>query len=120
MKYAWIGLAVVGLISGAVFAQDAVAPAAPAQEAVTAPAAQDAVSSATYREITIVGRVSVVNNDDGTLKAIYINPAEGHGYKVDLQAGEGKTLADKHGKTVEASGVDANRMFNIKTIKVLD
>ena len=41
-------------------------------------------------------------------------------HKVDIVNGEGKTLADKDGKIVEATGVDANRLFTIKTITVVD
>ena len=122
------------LVSGLVMAQEVAAPvaapveaavmeAAPVEAAVTEAAPVEAApvaAAVTVQEITIVGRVSVVNNPDGTLMAIYINPEMGHGYKVDVQVGEGKTLADKQGKTVEATGTDENRLFTIKAIKVLD
>jgi len=119
-------LCVIGLAVSTALAQapGAVAPAAPATAAaVVSPAAPvvAAGATATAQEITIKGKVSVVNNPDGTLKLIFINPpAPEHGYKVDLVNGEGKSLADKHGKIVEASGVDANRLFTIKTITVVE
>jgi hypothetical protein len=91
----------------------------PAAAAVAAPEAAVAVPVA--QAITIQGRVSVVNGPDGALQAIYINPPEPeHGYKVDIVNGEGKTLADKRGKTVKATGVDANRLFTIQTITVVE
>ena len=34
--------------------------------------------------------------------------------------GEGKTLADKDGKVVSATGVDANRLFTISAITVVE
>ena len=73
-------------------------------------------------EITVKGEVSVVNGPDGALQAVYINPAdpESHGYKVDIVNGEGKTLADKDGKIVEAVGTDANRLFTIQSIVVAE
>ena len=76
--------------------------------------------AAAAAEITVKGEVSVVSGADGALQAVYINPAEGHGYKVDIVNGEGKTLADKDGKTVEAVGVDANRLLTIKTIAAVE
>ncbi|MBU1909112.1 MAG: hypothetical protein KJ726_03605 [Verrucomicrobia bacterium] len=124
---------VVGLflVSGVVWAQEVAMPeampeaapeAAPAVESAVMEAApvEAAPVAATAEEITIKGRVSVVKEMDGSVKAIYVNPEMGHGYKVDLQNGEGKTLADKHGKTVEVTGVDANMLFNIRVITVLD
>jgi hypothetical protein len=98
------------------------AAAAPAAPAVSAPAAAPAVVPAATPEaqpLTIKGKVSVVKGPDGALQAIYLNPAEGHGYKVDIVNGTGKTLADKAGQTVEATGVDVNRLFNIQTITVV-
>jgi hypothetical protein len=80
--------------------------------AVEAPAAQ---------ELTIQGEVSVVNGPDGALQLIFINPADSlHGYKVDLVNGEGKTLAEMDGQVVEAVGVDANRLFTIHTLTVVE
>lgn len=70
--------------------------------------------------ISVQGAVSVVNGPDGALQAIYINPAEGHGYKVDILNGEGKTLADKDGQTVQATGIDADRLFNIQSVSVAE
>ena len=77
---------------------------------------------AAAEEITVKGEVSVVNGPDGALQAIYINPADpdSHGYKVDIVNGEGKTLADKDGKIVEAAGTDANRLFTIQSITVVE
>ena len=98
-----------------------VAPAAAAEEAIAAPVAEAAAPvAAAAGEITVKGEVSVVAGADGALLAIYVNPAEGHGYKVDIVNGEGKTLADKDGKIVEAVGVDANRLLTIKTIAVVE
>jgi outer membrane lipoprotein-sorting protein len=122
---------VVGLfVVSSVLAQEVAAPveaAAAAEEAVTeaaapvAAAVEQAVAAVeTAQEITIKGRISVVKELDGSVRAIYINPEMGHGYKVDLQNGEGKTLADKHGKTVEVTGMDVNMLFQVKTITVLD
>ena len=104
-----VALCVVGLS----VASATVRAEAPAVETavVAAPAAQD---------VTVKGTVSVVNEADGALKAIYINPAEGHGYKVDIVNGEGKTLADKNGKVVEVVGVDANKLFTIKSVTVAE
>ena len=110
-----IGFFALSLIAFALAAnaQEPAAPAAPAAApAVAAPAA------AAPAEITIQGEVSVVNGPDGALQMIFINPAEGHGYKIDLVNGEGKTLADKDGTTVEAVGVDANRLFTIRAVTV--
>jgi hypothetical protein len=119
-----IALCVVGLAVSSTLAQ---APAMPESIAATAAAIEASVAAAAApvaapaaQELTLKGKVSVVKGPDGTLKFIFINPAEGHGYKVDIMNGEGKTLADKHGKTVEAVGVDANRLFTIKTITVIE
>ena len=112
-----IGFFALSLIafSLAANAQEPAAPAAPAAApAVAAPAA------AAPEEITIQGEVSVVNGPDGALQMIFINPAEGHGYKIDLVNGEGKTLADKDGKIVKATGVDANRLFNVSSVAVVE
>ena len=98
------------------------AAAAPAA-AVEAPAAAVAAPlAAAAQEITVKGKVSVVNGPDGALQAIYVNPADpmSHGYKVDLVNGEGKTLADKAGKIVEVIGVDANRLLNVKSVTVAE
>ena len=98
------------------------AAAAPAA-AVEAPAAAVAAPlAAAAQEITVKGKVSVVNGTDGALQAIYVNPADpmSHGYKVDLVNGEGKTLADKAGKIVEVIGVDANRLLNVKSVTVVE
>jgi hypothetical protein len=118
-----VALCVFGLAVASSLAQAPVAPAAPAAApvaAVAAPAA--AVAAPAAQDLTIKGKVSVVNGPDGMLQAIYINPAdpESHGYKVDIVNGEGKTLADKGGKTVEVTGVDANRLLNIKTVVVVE
>ena len=119
-----IGFAVLSLIGMALVA-GAQAPCAPATAetpaAVAAPAAAVAAPVAAAEEITVKGEVSVVNGPDGALMVIFINPADGtHGYKVDIVNGEGKTLADKDGKVVEATGVDANRLFTIQTITVVE
>lgn len=98
---------VVGLAVSMAFAQIAALESAVAPEGA-------AVASAS-QEITIQGKVSVVNGPDGALQFIFINPLEGHGYKVDLVNGVGMTLADKGGKIVKATGVDANRLFTIQT-----
>jgi hypothetical protein len=112
-----------------VLAAPATPVAAPAATAVAAPVvaaaatAVAAVAAPAAQEITVKGKVSVVKEPDGaTLKLIFINPSEpgSHGYKVDIVNGEGKTLADKHGQIVEATGVDANRLFTIKTITVME
>lgn len=98
------------------------AAAAPAA-AVEAPAAAVAAPlAAAAQEITVKGKVSVVNGTDGALQAIYVNPADpmSHGYKVDLVNGEGKTLADKAGQIVEVIGVDANRLLNVKSVTVAE
>ena len=111
------------LVSGVVLAQEVAAPVEAAVEAAVTEAApvEAAPVAATAQEITIKGRVKVwLKELDGSVLAIYINPETGHGYKVDLQNGEGKTLADKDGKTVEATGVDVNMMFNIRVLTVLD
>ena len=126
-----VSLCVFGLAVASALAQ---VPAAPAAAPVAAPAAVVAAPvvapaavvaapvAAAAQEITVKGKVSVVNGPDGALQAIYINPADpmSHGYKVDIVNGEGKTLADKHGQTVEAVGVDANRLFTIATITVVE
>ena len=111
-----LGLAALSVIALAMVAgaQETAAPVA-AAPAVAAPA-----EAAAPAEITIEGVVSVVLGPDGAAQLIFINPAEGHGYKVDLVNGEGKTLADKNGKTVKATGVDANRLLNIKSIAVVE
>lgn len=120
-----IGFAVLSLIGMALVA-GAQAPCAPATAetpaAVAAPAAAVAAPVAAAEEITVKGEVSVVNGPDGALQAVYINPAdpESHGYKVDIVNGEGKTLADKDGKIVEAVGTDANRLFTIQSIVVAE
>ena len=123
-----VALGVFGLALSMSFAQIPVADApaaveAPA-EAVAAPVVEAVAApvAAVAEEITVKGEVSVVNGPDGALQAIYINPAdpESHGYKVDLVNGEGKTLADKDGKIVEAVGTDANRLFTIKSITVVE
>ena len=120
---------VVGLfvVSGIVLAQEVAAPVAAVESAVTEAAAAtesalEKVATAVEgaQEMTLKGRVSVVKDVDGSVKAIYINPEIGHGYKVDLQNGEGKTLADKQGKTVEVTGMDVNMLFQVKTVTVLD
>ena len=111
-----IGILVLSLIGLALtaFAQVAPAPVAAAAPVVAAPAA------AVPADITIKGEVSVVKGPDGAAQVIFINPAEGHGYKVDLQNGEGKTLADKHGKIVEITGIDVNMLLQVKTITVVE
>ena len=118
-----IGFAVLSLI-GMTMAASAQAPDATAEApaAIAAPAAAVAAPVAAAEEITVNGEVSVVNGPDGALQAIYINPADpdSHGYKVDIVNGEGKTLADKDGKIVEAVGTDANRLFTIKSIVVAE
>ena len=118
-----IGFAVLSLI-GMTMAASAQAPDATAEApaAIAAPAAAVAAPVAAAEEITVKGEVSVVNGPDGALQAVYINPAdpESHGYKVDIVNGEGKTLADKDGKIVEAVGTDANRLFTIQSIVVAE
>ena len=98
----------------------AAAPAAAVAAPAPAVAAPVAPVAAPAGEITVKGKVSVVNGPDGALQMIFINPAEGHGYKIDLVNGEGKTLADKDGKIVEAFGTDANRLFTIQSIVVAE
>ena len=120
-----VALCVIGLAVSTSLAQisaPAEAVAAPAAAAVEAPVAAVAAPVAAAEEITVKGEVSVVNGPDGALQAVYINPAdpESHGYKVDVVNGEGKTLADKDGKIVEAVGTDANRLFTIKSITVVE
>ena len=119
-----IGFAVLSLIgmTMAASAQAPVAAEAEAPAAIAAPAAAVAAPVAAAEEITVKGEVSVVNGPDGALQAVYINPAdpESHGYKVDIVNGEGKTLADKDGKIVEAVGTDANRLFTIQSITVVE
>ena len=120
-----VALCVIGLAVSTSLTQisaPAEAVAAPAAAAVEAPVAAVAAPVAAAEEITVKGEVSVVNGPDGALQAIYINPAdpESHGYKVDVVNGEGKTLADKDGKIVEAVGTDANRLFTIKSITVVE
>jgi hypothetical protein len=123
-----VALCVFGLVVASSLAQVPAAPvapvAAPAAAAIAAPVAAAAapVAAPAAQELTLKGKVSVVNGPDGVLKFIFINPSEpgSHGYKVDLMNGEGKTLADKHGKIVEAVGVDANRLFTIKTVTVIE
>ena len=119
-----IGFAVLSLI-GMTMAASAQAPVAAETEApaaIAAPAAAVAAPVAAAEQITVKGEVSVVNGPDGALQAIYINPADpdSHGYKVDIVGGEGKTLADKDGKIVEAVGTDANRLFTIQSITVVE
>ena len=119
-----IGFAVLSLIgmTMAASAQAPVAAEAEAPAAIAAPAAAVATPVAAAEQITVKGEVSVVNGPDGALQAVYINPAdpESHGYKVDIVNGEGKTLADKDGKIVEAVGTDANRLFTIQSIAVVE
>ena len=119
-----IGFAVLSLIgmTMAASAQAPVAAEAEAPAAIAAPAAAVAAPVAAAEQITVKGEVSVVNGPDGALQAVYINPAdpESHGYKVDVVNGEGKTLADKDGKIVEAVGTDATRLFTIKSIVVAE
>ena len=119
-----IGFAVLSLIgmTMAASAQAPVAAEAEAPAAIAAPVAAVAAPVAAAEQITVKGEVSVVNGPDGALQAVYINPAdpESHGYKVDIVNGEGKTLADKDGKIVEAVGTDANRLFTIQSITVVE
>ena len=119
-----IGFAVLSLIgmTMAASAQAPVATEAEAPAAIAAPVAAVATPVAAAEQITVKGEVSVVNGPDGALQAVYINPAdpESHGYKVDVVNGEGKTLADKDGKIVEAVGTDANRLFTIQSITVVE
>jgi hypothetical protein len=119
-----VAVCVFGLAVSMAFAQAPAAPAVAAVEsaveAVAAPVAAAASAvAAVAGQITVKGEVSVVNGPDGALQAVYLNPTEGHGYKVDIVNGEGKTLADKDGKIVEAVGVDANRLFTIATVTVV-
>ena len=122
------GLAVASACAQALApAEEAVAAPAAAVEApvaeIAAPVAEVAAPvAAVAQEITVKGMVSVVSGPDGAAQLIFINPAEmgSHGYKVDLVNGEGKTLADKHGKIVEAIGVDVDRLFNVKSITVVE
>ncbi|MBP7828385.1 MAG: hypothetical protein KA248_00560 [Kiritimatiellae bacterium] len=130
---------VVGLFAcGMVMAQELAEPVAAAEQVVTeaaaaTEAAAEQVTAATEAAVeqvastvesaqamTLKGRVSVVKEADGTIRAIYINPETGHGYKVDLKNGEGMTLADKHGKVVEVTGADVNMLFQVKTITVVE
>ena len=118
-----LGLVALSVIALALTAcaQEPVAPAAAPAPAVAAPVEAAArAEAAAPAEITVEGVVSVVPGPDGAALLIFINPAEGHGYKVDLVNGEGKTLADKNGKTVKATGVDANRLFNVTSITVVE
>ena len=129
-----VALCVIGFVVVASAQEAAPAPAAaPAASplesaassvaAAVAPAAQavaSAVETAVAGEITVKGKVSVVKDADGALQAIYINPEEGHGYKIDTVNGDGKLLADKGGQIVEVKGVDANRLFNVKSISVVE
>ena len=120
-----VALCVFGLAVSSSLAQisaPAGTAAAPAAAVETPAAAVAAPAAAAPQEITVKGKVSVVNGTDGALQAIYINPADpmSHGYKVDLVNGEGKTLADKAGKIVEVIGVDANRLLNVKSVTVVE
>ena len=120
-----VALCVFGLAVSSSLAQisaPAGTAAAPAAAVETPAAAVAAPAAAAPQEITVKGKVSVVNGTDGALQAIYINPADpmSHGYKVDLVNGEGKTLADKAGKIVEVIGVDANRLLNVKSVTVAE
>ena len=133
-----VALCVIGLAVAAWAQEPAAAPAAapaPASAAASleaaataaaeavAPAVQaaaSAVEAAVAPEITVKGKVSVVSGADGAVQAIYINPMDSHGYKVDLVNGEGKALADKGGKIVEVTGMDVNRLLNVKTITVVE
>ena len=120
-RIGWIALFAWSLAVSMSFAQvpaPAEAEAAPEAPAIAAEAPTEAPVEA--QEITIQGEVSVVNGPDGALQMIFINPAEGHGYKIDLVNGEGKTLADKDGKIVKATGVDVNRLFNVASVAVVD
>ena len=129
-KIGLVAVCVFGFVVASALAQIPAAPvaplAAPVAAAVEAPVAAAAAAVAAVAapagEITVKGKVSVVPAPDGTVKLIFINPSEpgSHGYKVDLVNGEGKTLADKHGKIVEATGVDANRLFTIATVTVIE
>lgn len=113
-----VALCVIGFAVSTACAQAPAAMAAP-EAAIAEPAA--AMAAPAGEALTIKGLVSVVNGPDGALQAVYINPPEPeHGYKVDIVNGEGKTLADKDGQTVEATGVDANRLFTIQTITVVE
>jgi hypothetical protein len=117
-----VALCVFGLVVASALAQIPEVPAAPVAAPVAAVATAVAAVAAPAGEIAVKGKVSVVNGPDGALQAIYINPADpmSHGYKVDIVNGEGKTLADKHGKIVDTVGVDANRLYTIKTITVVE
>ena len=106
--------------ASAVASVEATATAAAEAVAPVVEAAATAVESAVAGEITVKGKVSVVTGADGALQAIYINPMDSHGYKVDLVNGEGKALTDKGGKIVEVIGVDVNRLLNVKTITVVE
>ena len=120
-RIGWIALFAWSLAVSMSFAQvpaPAEAEAAPEAPAIAAEAPTEAPVEA--QEITIQGEVSVVNGPDGALQMIFINPAEGHGYKIDLVNGEGKTLADKDGKIVKATGVDVNRLFNVASVAVVE
>ena len=122
-KLAWMALCVFGLVVASACAQIPAAPVVAAVDsAIQAATAPVAAAAQQAGVITVKGEVSVVNGPDGALQAVYINPADpmAHGYKVDIVKGEGKTLADKDGKIVEATGVDANRLFTIATITVVE
>ena len=116
-----IALCGFGLALSTSFAQVPAVPAADAAPVAAAVETAVAAVAAPAGEITIKGEVSVVNGPDGALQMIFINPADGtHGYKVDIVNGEGKTLADKDGKIVKATGVDVNRLFNVASVAVVE
>lgn len=89
--------------------------AAQAEKAVS-----EAPAPAAAQEITIEGVISRLSNEDGSVKAIYINPAEGHGYRVDLKNGKGMELGAFDGKKVKATGMDVDRYFNITSYTILE
>ncbi len=80
--------------------------------------AQDAAAAA---QTTIEGKVNVIKGDDGAVQAVIIYPAEGHGYKVDLSNDAGKSLEDKGGQTVKATGVDNvdTKVFTVSSVEVV-
>ena len=121
-------LCVVGLSIASAFAQDpaapvAATPAVPEQAPVIAAPAAPVAQPAAPQEITVKGKVNkFINPTTSALQSVYINPVEpgSHPYKVDIVNGIGKTLAEQHGKIVEAVGVEANRLFTIKTFNVIE
>jgi hypothetical protein len=117
------GMFVLCMAGFAMFVAGAEVPALDAELSAAAAAVKAAAATMPpAHELTLKGRVGVLSGKEGAQMAIYLFPLEPgkQPSKVDLVNGIGKTLADQKGKVVEAIGVEANRLFTIKTVSVVE